>query len=492
MKQSALSLALLAGLIALPALADDAPPKTKDYWFDFKFNGKKVGFMESLDEGTTVNDRPALHMKRWSVVQVRREKDMMRMESTTDSWTDLEGHPMRFKHVRVEGNDPRTFEGYRDGNQFIVKKDIGGNLVETKVPLSKDVYASAALDALFNEKLKPGKVMTGKAVVEDEGEVRDFTCKVIGTEKTPEGEAFVVDLTIGGVQSKELVLMDGRTLRAEIPALGAEFVLTTKENATKFEESFDIFTSALFKMPSPLPPGESIDELVVRLAGRSGRRPSYISDQRQKAKLVGKGEVELHIKPDAPPSRAPKLPVKGAGAVKKFLSETPHEPLHDERLVTAEKKVVGDEKDAWEAAKKINAFVYGYITKKTLSRAFATATEALDSKEGDCTEHAVLFSALAKIAGIPTRLITGLVYVGGTNNVFGYHEWVEVWMGDRWIAMDPTFGQDIADATHIKFTQGLSDADGLRDAGVIAAGLIADLDLKVAQYKTVTGEKKTL
>jgi len=105
---------------------------------------------------------------------------------------------------------------------------------------------------------------------------------------------------------------------------------------------------------------------------------------------------------------------------------------------------------------------------------------------------AVLFSALAKIAGIPTRLITGLVYVGGANNVFGYHEWVEVWMGDRWIAMDPTFGQDIADATHIKFTQGLSDPDGLRDAGVIAAGLIADLDLKVAEYKTAGGAKKTL
>jgi transglutaminase superfamily protein len=482
----------LSALLALTSLAASGTPSSpKEYWFDFKFNGKKVGFMQSLDEDTTVNDRPALHMRRWSVVSVRREKDTMKMESTTDSWTDLEGHPMRFTHTRYEGSDPRSFEGYRDGDQFIVKKNIGGNLVETKVPLGKDVYASAALDALFNEKLKVGKVMTGKAIVEDEGELRDFVCKVTGTEKTPEGEAFVVDLTIGGVASRELVLKDGRTLKAQIPALGAEFTLTTRDKAVQFDESFDIFTSALFKMPVPLPPGETIDELVVRLQGKSGRRPTYISDQRQKAKLIGKGEVELRIRTDAAPIKPPRLPIH-TPAVKRFLSETPHEPLRDERLVATEQKIVADERNAWEAAKKINAFVYRYITNKSLSRAFATATEALEKKEGDCTEHAVLFSALAKIAGIPTRLVTGLVYVGGTSNVFGYHEWVEVWMGDRWIAMDPTFGQDIADPTHIKFTQGLSDPDGLRDAGVIAAGLIADLDLKVQRYTTLNGVQKTL
>ena len=140
------------------------------------------------------------------------------------------------------------------------------------------------------------------------------------------------------------------------------------------------------------------------------------------------------------------------------------------------------------AAKAINRFVHKHISNKSLARAFATATEALESREGDCTEHAVLFSALAKIAGIPNKLVTGLVYVGGRTPVFGYHEWVEVWTGSGWVAMDPTFGQDLADATHIKFTEGQSDADGLREAGMAAAALIGDLELKVVEYTTTSGK----
>ena len=55
--------------------------------------------------------------------------------------------------------------------------------------------------------------------------------------------------------------------------------------------------------------------------------------------------------------------------------------------------------------------------------------------------------------------------------------------------MDPTFGQDLADPTHIKFTEGLSDAEGLREAGVAAAELFGDLQLAVVSHTTLTGQK---
>jgi hypothetical protein len=479
-------------LAILPLLVSaNAPQKTTEYWYDFKFQGHKVGFLQAIDEPTTVNDRPAIHSKRWSKIVVRREKNEIKMESTTDVWSDADFRPMRYKHVRVENNDERTAEGYRDGKEFVVRKSIGGNLVEKRFPLTDDLRLSTSLDELFNRSLKVGKTLSGKAIVEEEGEINAYAIKVTGTEKRPEGEAFVVESTVAGLTSRELVLADGRTLRVEIPSLGAEFELTTPEKAIMLETPVDIFSSALFKLDKPLPDGPSLDELVVRLSTLSGKRPTSLSDERQKAKPVGKGDVELHIRAAAPPMKSPKLPITTA-SVKTFLKETPYESIHDERLVGAERRVVGDEKNAWEAAKRINAFVYKHIQNKTLSRAFASANEALETREGDCTEHAVLFSALAKIAGIPTRLATGLVYVGGRNNVFGYHEWVEVWMGDRWVDMDPTFGQDIADPTHIKFAHGQSDSDGLRDAGIVAAGLIGDLQLKVQSYTTASGDKTVL
>src|SRR5207302_1064722 len=178
---------------------------------------------------------------------------------------------------------------------------------------------------------------------------------------------------------------------------------TTREKAVVLDNPVDIFSSALFHLEQPLPAGDGLDEVIVHLAGRSGKRPTYISDKRQKAKLIGKSEVQLVIRPDAAPLKSPKRPV-GTPSVKEFLKETPHEAIHDERLTGTAQRAVGDEKDAWAAARRINSFVHDYIKNKSLSRAFATASEVLETKEGDCTEHAVLFSALAKISGIPTRL----------------------------------------------------------------------------------------
>ena len=71
--------------------------------------------------------------------------------------------------------------------------------------------------------------------------------------------------------------------------------------------------------------------------------------------------------------------------------------------------------------------------------------------EGDCNEHSVLYAALARAAGLPTRVAAGIVYLDGA---FLYHAWNEVWLGERWVAVDPTFDQFPADATHIKLVEG--------------------------------------
>ena len=65
-------------------------------------------------------------------------------------------------------------------------------------------------------------------------------------------------------------------------------------------------------------------------------------------------------------------------------------------------------------------------------------------------------------------------------------------MGKGWLAMDPTFGQDIADPTHLKFTQGLSDPDGLHDAGIAAAELFSGIKMSVIEYTTSSGKRVKL
>jgi transglutaminase-like putative cysteine protease len=62
----------------------------------------------------------------------------------------------------------------------------------------------------------------------------------------------------------------------------------------------------------------------------------------------------------------------------------------------------------------------------------------------------VLFVALARALGLPTRTAVGLVHIDGS---FYYHAWPEVWLNE-WVAVDPTLGQYPADASHLRFLNG--------------------------------------
>ena len=77
--------------------------------------------------------------------------------------------------------------------------------------------------------------------------------------------------------------------------------------------------------------------------------------------------------------------------------------------------------------------------------------QAYDEKKGDCTEHAALFSALARAAGLPARCCSGAVYLAGANDAFwGYHAWAEVWIG-RWVVVDATVNQVGVGARYLFF-----------------------------------------
>lgn len=79
-----------------------------------------------------------------------------------------------------------------------------------------------------------------------------------------------------------------------------------------------------------------------------------------------------------------------------------------------------------------------------------TASQVLERKSGDCSEHTLLFVALARAAGFPAREISGLVYASDQEMHFVWHAWAEVVVDGHWVAVDPTFGEAQANATHIK------------------------------------------
>ncbi len=121
----------------------------------------------------------------------------------------------------------------------------------------------------------------------------------------------------------------------------------------------------------------------------------------------------------------------------------------NQEIIRTARQIIGQEKIAGNAGQMILDWVYKNVTKRATA-SLPSALDVLQNLEGDCNEHAILYTALCRAVGIPSQICVGLVYVDGR---FYYHAWNRIFLG-KWIVVDPTFNQFPADATHIQFAEG--------------------------------------
>jgi transglutaminase-like putative cysteine protease len=145
-----------------------------------------------------------------------------------------------------------------------------------------------------------------------------------------------------------------------------------------------------------------------------------------------------------------KLPYGARASVMSvFLDPEPLLESRSPEIMQLALRLRGTESDPRVVAERINRWVYDSL-RKEINVGVPSALGTLRARVGDCNEHTQLYVALARAAGIPARIAAGLAYLDGK---FYYHAWPEVFL-ERWIAVDPTFGQFPADASHLRFTVG--------------------------------------
>lgn len=114
----------------------------------------------------------------------------------------------------------------------------------------------------------------------------------------------------------------------------------------------------------------------------------------------------------------------------------------------------GKETNLFVIASSIRDWVHSVMTPDASIGVVRSAKDVFGRRRGVCRDYATLYTALARAAGVPTRLCAGIVYADGK---FFYHAWAESYVG-RWVAFDPTLYDakkaNFVDATHIKFAQG--------------------------------------
>lgn len=150
---------------------------------------------------------------------------------------------------------------------------------------------------------------------------------------------------------------------------------------------------------------------------------------------------------------APKLPMTISDPkISRFLEPTAMAQSDDAQIAAKAKAIVGSERDGLRAAARIVEAVYEGIDKQAGVRGSATASEVLQNGAGDCTEHAVLVVALMRAAGIPARVVDGIVILSMADGsgVAGYHAWAEIWLG-QWIGVDATVNETGTSARYLQF-----------------------------------------
>ena len=161
------------------------------------------------------------------------------------------------------------------------------------------------------------------------------------------------------------------------------------------------------------------------------------------------------------------------GWAKQYLQPSYIVPSHNRLIQQTAKEIVGSSDITHQQILLLLVWIKENIKQEPVD--VFTALDVLDGKKAECQGLALLYTAFARALGIPTRVVSGIIYSRGYQG-FLYHAWTESLVNGHWIAVDPTFQQMPADATHIKFIEGENISDLLP-----LVDLIGKIKLRIVQ-----------
>jgi transglutaminase-like putative cysteine protease len=271
-----------------------------------------------------------------------------------------------------------------------------------------------------------------------------------------------------GLELRTWISPYGELLKEE-GFLGMTMVRTDSEGALEgFSETaaVELVREAAVVPDRPIARPRQLKRLRLELTGIHGEGWDLTGGRQS----WNEGELAIvrEVLQEAPPVRIPWFSPERASDLRPSLLVQSDSPILREQVAA----IVGEESDALRAAALISSWVYENLDKRpTLS--IPNALDVYKMRAGDCNEHSVLFAALARAAGIPTRIVSGLLYTEGR---FYYHAWDEIYVGD-WVAVDSLLNQIPADPTHIRLIVGELDRQ------VQLVSVIGRLGIRVLDYE---------
>lgn len=370
----------------------------------------------------------------------------------------------REMYIETSNGAPLSFELSMKASG--VEQKTGGTIQDGKIQLTRQVMGTAqksVVDWPANALMPEGMLLLQKEKGLQPGteyEMTTFrpdmlmsiTTKVsVGDKQKIDLLGRVVELTevkqISEVQGQQIAVTsyideDYDALKSIAPMMGMtlEFVACDEDFAMQENNIVDFLDKLSIASPVPLTNINTIQSIAYEIKPTTDQPLNFPTSDHQQVKAI-EGGCLVTVRRLTPAENVP-FPYDG-NDLEILNAMKPTEILQSDNkeIIDLARHAVGGTKDAAKAAKQIESFVAGYIQKKDLSVGYASAAEVAQSRQGDCSEHAVLTAAMCRAVGIPARIACGVLYVDSfvnRTNIFGGHMWVEAYIGNQWIGLDAT------------------------------------------------------
>ena len=249
---------------------------------------------------------------------------------------------------------------------------------------------------------------------------------------------------VGKTKATFLVDQKGQLLKGNVSG-AVELVRATAADAKKLEANLDLFESSLIKIAQPLGDASSITELVLEVSGPGARLvpdgpnqdASYDAETQRTILKVGRAHGKEILVTEEERARA--------------LEETSVYPTQDPEVIALTERAIGRATRPKAKIKRLVDFVDEFIIDDYANEPLSV-NDIIETQRGDCSEHSQLFVTLARAAGIPAREVGGFIYGEGADYSFGGHAWCEVEVDGHWHPVDPSWGETVINATHIRIS----------------------------------------
>jgi len=439
----------------------------QEHWYNLALMNTKIGYMHVSTDKTEYQGEEVDRHKIDMVMNFKALGTDVTLEITRVEYTGSDLMPRHFLSTSNESGLKQVEGRIVDGIAYI-KTTLNGETTESEVPVPPDTISEhVGVESLFRQGLKIGEKrnfhifsfdLLKPVKTELEVEKQDTL-----TYQSAEKQVYVLRQTLdmmNGITAKVWLDTDGVNYRTEVPMMGLSMVTTKtdKETALGDTEEVDVVlkTRILPSGKRPTPKAKNFKAEVKLPAGNIA--DAIMSNSQQQLIVTSEKAGRLSIQvPTVAAEDCPPLPIQDVEG--EFLGASAYIQTDAPAIRAKTEEILAGEVNSWRAAEKLCEWVHTAITEKKMSGGFGSSLTALESLSGDCTEHTVLFIALARAAGIPARICSGITFA---KDAFYYHFWPEVYVG-KWVQMDPTLGQTIADANHIQLGGGTVESDNLME-----------------------------